>query len=89
MICLIQHFEADFLWKVSLKILNSGIILKTFTHEQLYNSINHSGFNDVIVLPDQLQKPADLDLLCLVGWLVLLLYVPSQQLWSLQDGQFT
>ena len=29
---LIQHFEADFLWKVSLKILNSGIILKTFTH---------------------------------------------------------
>ena len=30
--CLIQYFEADFLWKVSLKILNSGIILKTFTH---------------------------------------------------------
>ena len=30
MVCLIQHFEADFLWKVSLKILNSGIILKTF-----------------------------------------------------------
>ena len=28
MISLIQHFEADFLWKVSLKILNSGIILK-------------------------------------------------------------
>ena len=28
----IQHFEADFLWKVSLKILNSGIIPKTFTH---------------------------------------------------------
>ena len=33
--CLIQHFEADFLWKVSLqkvslKILNSGIILKNF-----------------------------------------------------------
>ena len=23
------------------------------------------------------------------GWLVLLLYVPSQQLWSLRDGQFT
>ena len=33
MILQIQHFEADFLWKVSLKILNSGIILKTFTHE--------------------------------------------------------
>ena len=28
----IQHFEAEFLWKVSLKILNSGIILKTFTN---------------------------------------------------------
>ena len=27
--------------------------------------------------------------LSLVGWLVLLLYVPSQQLWSLWDGQFT
>ena len=25
----------------------------------------------------------------IVGWLVLLLYVPSQQLWSLRDGQFT
>ena len=24
-----------------------------------------------------------------VGWLVLLLYVPSQQLWSLRDGQLT
>ena len=32
LICIIQHFDADFLWKVSLKILNSGIILKTFTH---------------------------------------------------------
>ena len=31
-ICLIQHFEADFPQKVSLKILNSGIILKIFTH---------------------------------------------------------
>ena len=30
---LIQHFEADFLWKVSLKILNSGLILKTFTYD--------------------------------------------------------
>ena len=28
---LIQHFEADFRWKVSLKILNSGLILKTLT----------------------------------------------------------
>ena len=31
-ISLIHHFEADILWKVSLKILNSGLILKTFTH---------------------------------------------------------
>ena len=36
MITLIQHFEADFLWKVSLKILNSGKILKTFIHELFY-----------------------------------------------------
>ena len=34
-ICLIQYFEADFLWKVSLKILNSGLILKTFTHDTI------------------------------------------------------
>ena len=31
-ISLIQHFEADFLWKASLKILNSELILKTFIH---------------------------------------------------------
>ena len=31
-ICRIQNFEADFLWKVSLKILSSGLILKTLTH---------------------------------------------------------
>ena len=35
MISLIQHFEADFLWKVSLKILNSGIIPKNFTHVEI------------------------------------------------------
>ena len=39
MISLIQHFEADFLWKVSLKILNSGIIPKTFTHVYLNQNI--------------------------------------------------
>ena len=33
-ISLIQYFEADFLWKVSLKILNSEI-LKTFTHADI------------------------------------------------------
>ena len=40
MISLNQHFEADFLWKVSLKILNSGIILKTFTHVYLTMRVN-------------------------------------------------
>ena len=35
MVSLIQHFEADFLWKVSLKILNSGIILKPFTYAEI------------------------------------------------------
>ena len=34
-ICLIQDFEADFLWKVNLKILNSEIILITFSHVSL------------------------------------------------------
>ena len=29
----IQYFEADFLLKVSHKILNSRIIMKTFTHK--------------------------------------------------------
>ena len=38
MISLVQHFEADFLWNlVSLKILNSGILLKTFTHAFVKN----------------------------------------------------
>ena len=40
-IILIQCFEADFLWKVSLKILNSGLILKTFTHEHIQNTNIH------------------------------------------------
>ena len=39
MVSLIQHFETDFLWKVSLKILNSGIILKTFTHAYIRTMI--------------------------------------------------
>ena len=29
---LIQDFEADFLWKVGLKIMNAGIILKSFIY---------------------------------------------------------
>ena len=28
----IQHFEADFLWKLNIKTLNSGIVLKIFIH---------------------------------------------------------
>ena len=40
-ICLIQHFEADFPQKVSLKILNSGIILKTFTHAIIFSTISY------------------------------------------------
>ena len=38
--CLIQYFEADFLGKVSLKIVNSGLILKTFTH--VHNKVNNT-----------------------------------------------
>ena len=30
-------FWGSFLWKVGLEIMNSGIILKTFTHEILWN----------------------------------------------------
>ena len=35
-IWLIQYFEADFLWKVSLKIRNSGIFLNNLTHIKCY-----------------------------------------------------
>ena len=48
---LIQHFEADFLWKVSLEILNSGITLKTFTHE-IKNSFTHEIKNSIVCLFD-------------------------------------
>ena len=41
-----QHFEADFLWKVSLKILNSGIILKTLTHGLLKEHYDNSKHPD-------------------------------------------
>ena len=48
MISLIQHFEADFQWKVSLKILNSGTILKTFTHDKVSCSkTQHNEFGKV------------------------------------------
>ena len=45
---LIQHFEADFLWKVSLKILNSGIILKTFTHGYLAEMLSVISYNSLV-----------------------------------------
>ena len=41
--CLIQHFETDLLQKVSLKILNSVIILKTFTNVLLKCNTQVSG----------------------------------------------
>ena len=40
MICLIQHFEADFLWKVSLKILNSGIIMDKGQIAAVYREVS-------------------------------------------------
>ena len=43
-------------------------------------------------LPGEGLEPLSLldpSMVMLVGWLVLLFYVPSQQLWSLRDGQFT
>ena len=49
MISIIQHFEADFLWKVSLKILNSGIILKTFFH---VSTINKKTINQPLMAPE-------------------------------------
>ena len=44
MVSLIQHFEADFLWKVSLKIWNSGIILKTFTYVPMLITVSYEKF---------------------------------------------
>ena len=44
-IFLIQNFEADFLWKVSLKILNSGLFMNTSIHVSeavTYIRIRHS-----------------------------------------------
>ena len=58
MVYLLQHFEADFLLKVGLKILNSGIVLKTFTHAYIrsfiwtfkYTILNSQIFIAVIIL---------------------------------------
>ena len=35
------YFEADFLWKVNLKILGSGVILKTFTDDYMMTPSNY------------------------------------------------
>ena len=35
----VQHFEADFLWKVSLKILNSGLTLNTITYANYVSNL--------------------------------------------------
>ena len=35
-----QYFEADFLWNVNLKILNSVIILKKFTDDSLHMKLS-------------------------------------------------
>ena len=45
-IYLTEHFEHDFLWKVSLKILNSGSILKTFTHAFSIKNSAHFGLSE-------------------------------------------
>ena len=39
-ISLIQNFEDDFQWKVILKIMNSGTMLKTFTHDNVCKKYN-------------------------------------------------
>ena len=49
-----QHYEADFLWKdflwkVSLIVLNSGLILKTFTHVNTTTSRVHTKFYKAII----------------------------------------
>ena len=46
----IQHFEADFLWKVSLKILNSGLILKTFTHAHAAAMVPHAAGVEILMV---------------------------------------
>ena len=49
-----NRFEASFLWKVSLKILNSGKILKTFTHVFISLFVN---ITSVFIYPDNAPGP--------------------------------
>ena len=54
------------------------------------NPFVHEGMNHISNVEVHLKtRRGNVNIICLVGWLVLLLYVPSQQLWSLRDGQFT
>ena len=52
-----------------------------------YFGCTNIGLNLVITLVRPMLKNVTSDIA--QSWLVLLLYVPSQQLWSLRDGQFT
>ena len=50
MTCLIQYFDADFPWKVSLKILNSGMTMKTLTYVRINVAlINSNSKNPQVV----------------------------------------
>ena len=53
-ISLIQHFEADFVWKVSLKILNSGFIQKTFTNNNVHGYLCIS-FEELLLSNERLE----------------------------------
>ena len=90
---------------IILLLLSAGVFfLKINSFKKIFNEHYQSikRFGSKVVDPDlgqnclQLLSAAQkikLNSFCcfwlVVGWLVLLLYVPSQQLWSLRDGQFT
>ena len=50
MICIIQYFEADLLWKAFLKIMNSGLIPKAFTYVK---KTAHSLFITNLITPSK------------------------------------
>ena len=71
-------------WEILQAFLSSADFSKsTFSKNSFRNTIRVSNN----LGPDQARHFVGPDLG--LGWLVLLLYVPSQQLWSLRDGQFT
>ena len=83
MISLIQHFEADYLWKVSLKILKSGIILKTFTHVSDNNMEDDrlDNINLLDLLEACSKHPDDLEVMVLVPWDDCTLTIKYLKLW--------